>query len=82
MSGDKFCYNCGYQLTEEDSGKILYDLKVSKEAMIFIHDNYSLNEVTEEKYMTNDELLFKYAELFEKGLLTQEEFDKKKKELL
>ena len=82
MSIDKFCYNCGYQLTEEDSSKILYDLKVSKEAMIFIHDNYSLNEVTEEKHMTNDELLFKYAELFEKGLLTEEEFDKKKKELL
>ena len=82
MSCDKFCYNCGYQLTEEDSSKILYDLKVSKEAMIFIHDNYSLNEVIEEKHMTNDELLFKYAELFEKGLLTQEEFDKKKKELL
>lgn len=50
--------------------------------MIFIHDNYSLNEVIDEKHMTNDELLFKYAELFEKGLLTQEEFDKKKKELL
>ena len=31
---------------------------------------------------TNDELLFKYAELYEKGLLTQEEFESKKKELL
>lgn len=31
---------------------------------------------------SNDELLFKYAELYEKGLITHEEFDKKKKELL
>ena len=32
--------------------------------------------------MSNDELLFKYAELYEKGLLTRDEFDRKKKELL
>ena len=31
---------------------------------------------------TNDELLFKYAELYEKGLLTQDVFDSKKKELI
>ena len=31
---------------------------------------------------SNDELLFKYAELYEKGLLTEEEFKSKKKELL
>ena len=31
---------------------------------------------------SNDELLFKYAELYEKGLLTKEEFESKKKELL
>lgn len=35
-----------------------------------------------EKTLSNDELLFKYAELYEKGLITREEFDKKKKELL
>jgi len=34
------------------------------------------------KNMSNDELIFKYAELYEKGLLTREEFDLKKKELL
>ena len=32
--------------------------------------------------MSNDELLFKYADLYEKGLLTRDEFDMKKKELL
>ena len=32
--------------------------------------------------MSNDELLFKYADLYEKGLLTRDEFDRKKKELL
>lgn len=32
--------------------------------------------------MSNDELLIKYAELCEKGYLTREEFDRKKKELL
>ena len=32
--------------------------------------------------MSNDELLFKYADLYEKGLLTMDEFDRKKKELL
>jgi len=32
--------------------------------------------------MSNDELLIKYAELCEKGYLTRDEFDKKKKELL
>ena len=37
---------------------------------------------TKQKSTENDELLFKYAELYEKGLLTKEEFDKKKKELL
>ena len=39
------------------------------------------NKVSTNK-MSNDELLFKYAELYEKGLLTKDEFDKKKKELL
>ena len=32
--------------------------------------------------MSNDELLIKYAELCEKGYLTRDEFDRKKKELL
>ena len=32
--------------------------------------------------MSNDELIFKYADLYEKGLLTRDEFDRKKKELL
>ncbi len=32
--------------------------------------------------LSNDELLFKYADLYEKGLLTKYEFDRKKKELL
>ncbi len=32
--------------------------------------------------MSNDELLFRYADLYEKGLLTRDEFDRKKKELL
>ena len=40
--------------------------------------NKSVNENT----MSNDELLFKYADLYEKGLLTRDEFDRKKKELL
>lgn len=31
---------------------------------------------------SNDDLLFKYAELYEKGLLTQEEFNQKKQHLL
>jgi len=39
------------------------------------------NKVSTNK-MSNDELLFRYAELYEKGLLTKDEFDKKKKELL
>ena len=37
---------------------------------------------TTDKILSNDELLFKYAELYEKGLITREEFDKKKEELL
>ena len=36
----------------------------------------------QEKATSNDELLFRYVELYEKGLITREEFDKKKKELL
>ena len=32
--------------------------------------------------MSNDEKLFKYADMYEKGLLTRDEFDRKKKELL
>lgn len=39
-------------------------------------------EATASKKETNDDLLFKYAELYEKGLLTKEEFEAKKKELL
>ena len=41
----------------------------------------SKNSVTVNS-MSNDELLFKYADLYEKGLLTRDEFDRKKKELL
>ena len=32
--------------------------------------------------MSNDEKLFKFADMYEKGLLTRDEFDRKKKELL
>ena len=32
--------------------------------------------------LSNDELIFRYADLYEKGLLTRDEFDRKKKELL
>ena len=39
-------------------------------------------ETPTDKTLSNDELLFKYAELYEKGLITREEFDKKKEELL
>ena len=39
-------------------------------------------KVAESPKESNDELLFKYAELYEKGLLTQDEFESKKKELL
>lgn len=41
----------------------------------------SLNHINT-KTMSNDEKLFKFADMYEKGLLTREEFDMKKKELL
>lgn len=49
----------------------------------FLNDDVNIDGVQSDKKETkNDELIFKYAELYEKGLLTKEEFDKKKKELL
>ena len=47
-----------------------------------LKNNYKNKQNLTDKTLSNDELLFKYAELYEKGLLTREEFDKKKKELL
>ena len=44
-------------------------------------DKYNNQEKTDSIVTNTDELL-KYAELYEKGLLTKEEFENKKKELL
>ena len=45
-------------------------------------NNISSQNTANKNTMSNDELLFKYADLYEKGLLTRDEFDMKKKELL
>lgn len=39
-------------------------------------------KIKEDKSESNDELLFKYAELYEKGLITEKEFNQKKQQLL
>ena len=65
----------GSSYTEEDF--ISGNVEVSDEIK-----NKSRPTNTSYKKLSNDELLFKYAELYEKGLITREEFDKKKQELL
>ena len=78
---DQINEELGTSYTIED----IMELNSEIELGDFKLDNDSIiNESLEESIpkMSNDELLFKYAELYEKGLLTREEFDKKKKELL
>lgn len=53
----------------------------------FIHGDINQNNNNAKKNdsysnLSNDEKLFKFAEMYEKGLLTREEFEMKKKELL
>lgn len=52
----------------------------------FIHGNVNQNRAAEnnDSYsnLSNDEKIFKFADMYEKGLLTREEFEMKKKELL
>ena len=43
-----------------------------------LHNNFGAKTIKDSDYV----LLFKYAELYEKGLLTKDEFDLKKSELL
>lgn len=63
--------------------KVNFALRTSYTVEDFLKGNVDIKEANIGKKSTkNDELLFKYAELYEKGLLTKEEFDKKKKELL
>ena len=64
--------------------KVNLALRTSYTVEDFLRGNVEIKkETTNKKGSTsNDELLFKYAELYEKGLITREEFDKKKKELL
>ena len=54
---------------------------------VFIHGDINQNNNNAKKNdsysnLSNDEKLFKFAEMYEKGLLTREEFEMKKKELL
>jgi hypothetical protein len=46
------------------------------------HNSELTQTVVQEKPDSNADELLKYAELYEKGLLTKEEFEAKKKELL
>ena len=48
----------------------------------FITSTPEFDSTTITNFKSSDELLLRYAELYEKGLLTREEFEKKKKELL
>ena len=41
-----------------------------------------LTKLSWEEKQKNNEILIKFAELYQKGLLTEEEYEKKKKELL
>ena len=64
--------------------KVNLALRTSYTVEDFLNGNVEIKKENsnEEESTSNDELLFKYAELYEKGLITREEFDKKKKELL
>lgn len=66
----------GTSFTQEDF--ILMSIEELKEE----YPKNSSSSINHKSSVSNDELLFKYAELYEKGLLTKEEFDKKKMELL
>lgn len=76
------------------SDKVMINTKSSERAIELVHvkeedfnrlveafDKYNNQEKTD-SIVTNVDELLKYAELYEKGLLTKEEFTTKKKELL
>jgi len=64
--------------------KVNLALRTSYTVEDFLRGDVEIKKETtnKEDSTSNHDLLFKYAELYEKGLLTREEFDKKKKELL
>lgn len=78
-----------------DSGISWFDKKVAQASKKLgkippqkSHKNSVNSNIVSSQYsfstntMSNDEKLFKFADMYEKGLLTREEFDRKKKELL
>ncbi len=64
---------------EEKNIKLLFSEEFKPERINLKELNNSINP---DKLTSNEDLLFKYVELYEKGLLTKEEFDNKKKKLL
>ncbi|MBR4344276.1 MAG: SHOCT domain-containing protein [Lachnospiraceae bacterium] len=86
MGNDWICAKCGrivpgYSsgctcgMRRDESSRIMEAQKLEKEAA-----EKSANEQREE--LNNIEILIKYKELFDKGVITQEEFDKKKESIL
>ena len=64
--------------------KVNLALRTSYTVEDFLNGDVDIKKINnnQEESTSNHELLFRYADLYEKSLITREEFDKKKKELL
>lgn len=81
MNNNKIDWRYNQEKMEQELSKIVDFSKCPKCGSTDLID-YNGNQIEEKVNMTNADEIIKYKELLDKGILTKEEFEKKKRELL